>query len=393
MPKRLKLLVALLLVVLIAAGVRIWTLPKPGPGRDDYRAGMAAQEQGNLADAQRSLRKALLLEPENGEYHADLGELYLSQANNELALPEFEAAAFLSPERPHVYCKLAQCLVELRRRAEALAALDTALAKAPDCPHALAVRGEQFLRDDNLKDALPAFQKVLSLQPDFLMAYQKVGFILLSTNRVEEAIPVLEQGLKVNPSHPGLHSLLGEAYTRRAGDPQADQQAELHLRQALANNPEAAKAHASLGKLYLRKSMFDAAREEFQQALAQQPFLVEARYGLSQVAARQGKDKEAALHLELYRESQAVQRQLSDLQAQAQAHPRDVGYQVRIARICLERRLYTDAERALTTAVQADPGRRDVRELRARLFVQQGKGSRASSEYAIAAALPAAPVP
>lgn len=392
MPKRLLILLALLAVLAVVGVVRQRSLPHFGPGHGAYRTGLEAAERGDVEAAVRALRQAVLTEPENGDYHADLGELYLRRSRYDEAAAELQSAAFLTPDRPHVYCQLAQALVEVRRRSEALEALELALKKTPDCPHALAVRGEQFLRDDNLKDALPAFQQLMEKQPDFVLAYQKAGFLLLATNRLDEAVQVLEKGIKLAPAHPGMHALLAEAYARRPRDPQAEQLAIQHYQASLLNNPEAARAYAALGKLYVRKNELEAARTAFEKALELQPSLSEARYGLSQVATRQGQTSEAARQLALFQEGQALERKVSELQAQALAHPTDVDLQIRIARLALQHRFSTVASRALEAAMLADPGRREVRELRAELFRGLGNGNRATEELAVASRLPASPL-
>ncbi len=388
MPRRLSILLVVLVLVAGAAVLRWSMTPKPGPGREGYLAGVKAAEAGATDAAAQSLQQAILLEPENGDYHAELGGVYLQAGRYDEAVAALQSAAFLSPNRPHVYCQLAQGLVETRRRADALQALDEALRRSPECPHALAVRGEQFLRDDNLKEALPAFQRLIELQPEFVLGYQKAGFLLLATHQIDEAVKVLEKGLTLAPAHPGMHALLGEAYQRRPRDPQAEHMAIQHFRAALRNNPEAAKAHAALGKLYLRRNDLDGARKELEQALALQPSLAEARYTLSQVAGRSGRRAEAARHLKLYEELQEAERQLAELQARALARPGDVEIHLQVVRLALQHRIPGAAERSLEAAVQADPANAEVRRLRSQLFLLQGKERRAAEELAVASRLP-----
>src|SRR3712207_554580 len=107
MTGRLKLLLGLLLLVLAVAGIRWLAAPRPGPGDAVHRTALRAGEQGDLEAAVTGLRQAILLEPGNGEYHADLGDLYLRQRRFAPAVAELQMAAHLAPERPHVYCLLA----------------------------------------------------------------------------------------------------------------------------------------------------------------------------------------------------------------------------------------------------------------------------------------------
>lgn len=388
MTRRLKLLLGLLILV-GGLGMLRWRLaPRKGPAGHAYDAAFRAAEKGDFAAAVATLKKAVLLEPGNGEYHADLGDLYLRTGNFEAAIAELQSAAHLVPQRPHVFCQLAQAYLEERRRAEALDALEVALKRTPDCPHALSVQGEQFLRDDNLKDALAAFQQVIRLAPDFTLAYQKAGYILLATNRVDEALQTLQKGLQTSQADPGIHALLGEAHGRRAHDAKARQLAEFHYRLALPNNPDSGKIHAALGQLYLANGQLDAAREEFQRAVALQPYLNEALYGLVQIARRERKQAEAALLQKRYEEGQAFVRRLGDLTARAQAAPQALDLRLELARIYLKAGLLKDAGRVLDAAAVLAPANREARELRAQWYQRSGNARRAAREFAIAAQLP-----
>lgn len=391
MTRRLKLLLGLLMVVGVLGMMRWLTAPRKGPAAHAVDAAFQAAEKGDFSTAIATLKRAVLLEPGNGEYHADLGDLFLRTGNFEAAIAELQSAAHLSPRRPHVHCQLAQAYLEERRRAEALESLEVALKLTPDCAHALSVQGEQFLRDDNLKDALAAFERVIELAPGFTLAYQKAGYILLATNRVDEALPLLAKGLQSGPADPGIHALLGEAHARRAQDPKLRQLAEYHYRLALPNNPDSGKIHAALGQLHLSHGQLEAAREAFQHALVLQPYQNEALYGLVQIARREGKQAEAAQLQKRYEEGQSFERRLGDLTARAQTSPRALDVRLELAHIYLKAGLLKDAGRVLDAAVALEPASREAREMRAQLYQRMGKAGRASREFAVAAQLPRAP--
>jgi tetratricopeptide (TPR) repeat protein len=349
---------------------------------------VASVRSSDLPEAAAQLRQAILLEPGNGDFYAELGDVLLNLSRYEEAAAALQTAAFLKPERPHVFCRLAQALVEERQREEALAALKAALERRPNCPDALAVRGEQFLRDDNLTAAQADFKRVVELEPGFALAYQKLGYILLETNQTDAAIPVLQKGLAASPNHPGLHFLLGHAYSKRPSDPQSQKLAEQEYRLSLPGNPEAAQARAALGQLYLRAGRLREAGEEYEQALTLSPYLKDALYGLTQVREREGKPEEAARHRKMYDRFLAWERQMAELQARADVDRDNVDLQVRLAGLLLEKGLYKQAGRPLHTAVSMDPAHRKARELRARVFEGLGEVERANRELAVASRLP-----
>lgn len=381
----------MLLALLLAVAVGRWlTLPRPDAGQGYAASAALLTSKGDLAGAEQSLRSAILAAPGNGEYHAELGDLYLREGRAGEAVPELTAAAYLTPERPHVYCQLGQALVESRRRTDALAVLEVALRKAPNCPHALSVRGEQFLRDDNLKAALQDFQATLREEPRFGLAYQKAAYILLKGNHYEDAEALLRKGLSVSPGDPGMHFLLGQALLNRPHDAHALAAAEAEFRQSLPGNPAVESVHAALGQVYLERNELKAAREEYEKALAAAPLMADALYGLVQVARRAGDGTRAAGLLKRYEQARARARALDDLQARAMAHPEDVELQLRTARLALGAGALKNAARALQSAVAADPARREARELRAQLYLAEGRGDAAAREFAVARRLPRA---
>ncbi|MBM3459087.1 MAG: tetratricopeptide repeat protein, partial [Armatimonadetes bacterium] len=275
------LLGALALAVLVFVW-RIATRPVVGPGDAAYRQALDARDRGESETAVARLQQAIMSEPGNGEYHSDLGHLYVEIRRFDLAAAEFEAAAFLLPPAaaPTANAWLARCLVELRRREESLAVVELALKQDPRLAVAYAVRGEQRLRDDNLNEALSDFRKTLELSPDFGLAYQKAGYILYQSQQYEEAKQMLERGLQRNPGDVGAHLLLAQTLLQLGGDPPTQALAEQHLRAALVNNPEAHRVHAALGQLALRRNQLAEARAAFEASLSTHPRFQEARFGL-----------------------------------------------------------------------------------------------------------------
>ena len=393
MKIRTALLVLTLIVMAVVAVWRPWRSSPAGPGATFATAAALATEQGHIAAAVGNLRQAVLAEPGNGSYHADLGNLYLEQGQYEFAASQLEIAAHLNPERPHIYCLLSQALVQLRRRGEALDSLKIALQKTPSCPHALAVRAEQFLRDDNLKAALADFRRVIEVAPQDPLAYQKAGFILYQTNQDDEARRLLERGLAVNPANPGSHLLLAQIYLRGVSDANSAALAEQNLQAATRDNPEADRAYAALGQLYRRRGDLSAARKAYQQALARAPTSEEALYGLSQVAQDQGDAPGAKRYLARFQRARRQARQRAALIAQAGAQPDNVALRLKIARLALAEDALPVAERMLNQAIGVAPADRQARELRAELFSRQGKAARASREFALASRLPLPPRP
>lgn len=73
-------------------------------GPEEYaQLGMRALESGDFASAERYLRRATDMAPDNAGAHADLAVALMYQRRWEEAHGELEVAARLSPETPEVY--------------------------------------------------------------------------------------------------------------------------------------------------------------------------------------------------------------------------------------------------------------------------------------------------
>ena len=73
-------------------------------GPEEYaQLGMRSLESGDFASAERYLRRAADMEPDNAGAHADLAVALMYQRRWQEAHGELEVAARLSPETPEVY--------------------------------------------------------------------------------------------------------------------------------------------------------------------------------------------------------------------------------------------------------------------------------------------------
>lgn len=401
-------------VAVLLVGLGAWRLMTPtapqGAGGKQFQAAEQALSRGDTGAAETSLRNAVLTEPANGSYHARLGELHLRQNNGEAAIAEFQAAVHFSPKAQHLNCKLARALLLEDRVEEAGEVAEAELKQDPKCPEALYVRGELKRRAGKTAEALADLQAAMAQKSGFPPAAGAAGALLIAENQADEARSILEAGLKANPNDRGLHGLLGEALLR-SSDPQAATSAREHLRKALpplpgdpvppaSNGAEAsaeptdeAHIHLALGQLSFKSGDMEDARDEFSRALVRQPSLTEALDGQAEVAEREGKPDAAAMYRKRSVEAKAKQTALAVLQQQALAKPDDAALQLRVAKLALEAGARREAALALDAAVQADPARREARELRAKFYQESGQGDRASREFKIAYSLPRTSTP
>lgn len=186
----------------------------------------------------------------------------------------------------------------------------------------LALKGAKRAAVGDFAGALPPLQRALQLQPslhsarrDLAMAYMELGQADAATNHLIEV-------LRVNPGDAWNWVVLGNLYLGPKNDPATG---EKFLRKALDLKPGDAWALNSLAALHHRRDQHAEAIPLFQQAIATQPDLAQAYFGLAlaHVALKQPDQAEAVL-IRLFQQSRTRDTRSHPTFAQARALYADV---------------------------------------------------------------------
>jgi tetratricopeptide (TPR) repeat protein/O-antigen ligase len=193
-----------------------------------------------LRDAERSLQRALQLNPMNTDHSANLGRLYLAwaqlaNADNraeavQRSLDYYSVATRLSPNAAHLHNEYA-----------------SAYQMAGDPSRAL----DQYLIS-------------LRLDPRYVETYRRLGDFYRNTGQEEQAIRAYEQGVQAAPRDVALRSILGFLYAERG---ETDKAIEQNLA-VLEFRPEDLAALRNLAVLYTENGDNPSALRYAQAALA-----------------------------------------------------------------------------------------------------------------------------
>ena len=129
---------------------------------------MKLKQEGRFLTAERLLQKAVEREPQNPDYHFELGNLYVERQNLEEASREFEQALMISPRHLAAHYNLGLVYRELGGTAEA--------------------------RDE--------FQKVLELDPGNVKAQLQIGYSYQAEGFFEEAQQAFETAHAMDVTDP-----------------------------------------------------------------------------------------------------------------------------------------------------------------------------------------------
>ncbi|MFO7090769.1 glycosyl transferase [Arthrospira platensis PCC 7345] len=151
--------------------------------------GMALVGLGEYGKALRCYRKAIALEPKNGLWHQELGELCLQQRRYPEAIVSLQEAVKLKPH-PRIYRSLASAWGSLGKEAEALDCLFEAIQAKPE----LASLGEclnlaqGLWRRGQKTQAIACYQVAVTTHPHSAKAHQQLAEALYDLGRQGEAM-------------------------------------------------------------------------------------------------------------------------------------------------------------------------------------------------------------
>jgi tetratricopeptide (TPR) repeat protein len=192
------------------------------------------------------------------------------------------------PEVLQYRLQLARHYLDDQKESEMSGVLKQVLDDPKDFPDGRMGIGDFYSANNRPDDALRVFQAGAAQGGKLKAAYeQRSASALVSMGKSAQALPLLEGILKADPANFDARSL--RAIIRLDdGNSEDLQSAFTELSQLAAEQSKDAVILYQLGRAYLRKGNTDAALAEFQDALRQNPQLLQARVLAADVSLRRG---------------------------------------------------------------------------------------------------------
>ena len=235
--------------------------------------------------------------------HKDKGMAYKQEGRFPEAIAEFESALESDPDDHFALTHLAHIYLRQGKLRESNRFIDRALKVYPGNPFAHSIRGEILFKEGNMDEAATVFEETLNLKADDKYAHSKLGVIYRMQGKTDQAISILERGLEIDPDDPSLHHALGDVYIRLGRDEDAiaeyqkaididpeddyafrgllsskvkgrDSKAVISQLQKVLKIPsrkQNAHLHALLGRHLRQEKEYEAAADEFREAVKLQP--------------------------------------------------------------------------------------------------------------------------
>lgn len=284
-------------------------------------------ESGRWEDAVHELRAALSVNPEQGEWHYNLGLTLDAMGRYDEAVEAFKNALVYHGQDVEILINLGVDCLRLRRPAEGIKYFEQAQHLQPDNEATYAHRITAYAQLDDHEQAEVMFYMACQINEHSPHAHFNLAASLLDRHDIDRAIWCLDQVRKFDPDYPDVNARLGEAYTLKGQldrayrayrrqlrlDPsdahtlmdmaevlvKMDRPLEAaeKFRRVIELDPTHIDAHFNLGELALQSHDLDAAQMSFDLVLRLNPARAEAHMKLAGIALRRQRIEEARRHL------------------------------------------------------------------------------------------------
>ena len=299
-----------------------WLRGKSGVGAAErYIAkGNQLERDGQLEDAARLYRSAIVAAPHHAAAHLNLGAALEALGKASDAAQAYEAVLGIDPGDAYANFNLGRLLYAQGALPRAAELLEKALLRKPEFPEALVVLSSVQEARGDLEPALASLQAALRLRPAYGGALRNLGLLLarldrwadaedalrhaaaddadaqywrgnalVHLERPQEAAACFREALRIRPDFAEPHCYLGSIL----GDQGRRDEAIAHLARAIALKPDLADAHVGLGNARVAGRQLEDAVLCYRRALELDPRLLQAHVNLGNALTDLGRQEEA----------------------------------------------------------------------------------------------------
>ena len=255
------------------------------------RQAIRLHQAGDVEKAIPQYRAYLKARPDAVDARSNLGAALASTGRYQEAIAEYREALKGRPQDPRIRLNLALAYYKLGQVSEAAAELSTLHAAAPANSQILLLLADCQLRQGLNRQVIDLLTPLETQTPNDLALAYLLGTALLRDNQIERGQQMIDRILR-NGDSPEARLMMGTAKLqgRDFNGAIAD------LEKAAQMNPHLPDVYSYLGRAHLGTGDGAAARQDFQQELAQNPNDFESNLNLA-VLLRQDDDFTNSRHL------------------------------------------------------------------------------------------------
>ncbi|MCZ6559974.1 MAG: PEP-CTERM system TPR-repeat protein PrsT [Gammaproteobacteria bacterium] len=221
----------------------------------------AYARQGDGPRAERTIREAVRLAPENLRTLTAAGETMLDLGKFREALGFYRRAVEISPQSGIAYYNLSRAQMALGARTDSRASLEKSIELDPNAMSAPMVLAVMEMRDGYPEKALEITDKLREKHPENPAVYAMEGDVLMALDRMDEASRAYRRAYAIRPVSP----VAIRAY--QAGSQAGKTDSHDLLESWLADNPDDGTVITILAQYHQAQGDTDLAKRGYQRAI------------------------------------------------------------------------------------------------------------------------------
>lgn len=174
--------------------------------------------ENDAAEAERCVREAIALAPDQAQLHEHLTGILLKQRRNAEAIDAAQEAMTLKTPGPADHFRLAEMLVMDNRVDQAIQQFLTCIKLAPDSQPAHYNLGGLYRRSGQLLDAITHLGRATKLAPDDADTWIELGLAYVGAGDVDQAAESFRRATALRPDDPAPRSYLDAVQPRETQD-------------------------------------------------------------------------------------------------------------------------------------------------------------------------------
>lgn len=256
----------------------------------NHARGLVAMQEGQFAEAEIYLRKAVDADPGNAEYLSNLAGTILNQDRIDEAIALYERAISIDTENRAARIGLANALHEKADPEASVAYFEDAVKREPNAPGPLSHLGRALIEANRLNEAVATILKSLELQISFAPSHTALGEALHAMEMYKEAVESHKTAILLDPQDTYAHNKIADTYLKL----NRIEEAHEHLLRVIEIAPKDPNSYVKLGSSYFSTGdRFDDAMRMFNQALALDPKHALTYNNIGAILHDHGDDEEA----------------------------------------------------------------------------------------------------
>jgi tetratricopeptide (TPR) repeat protein/acyl carrier protein len=237
--------------------------------------GLSLSHLGFYKETISCMKKAIILDPQNSDYHNNLGTIYADHGNHENAISEYLESLKIDANNAMAHCNLGNEYANIRNYEAAIIEYKKSLQIDPKAVIAIINMGVTFDTLNDFHAAIDLYKTALQIDPNNDDIYCFLGIAYHHLKDLDSALEELNEALRINPRNAKAHATIARVYFEQWRVVRA----ERHYKMSLSIKPDDPDVHCGLGLLYqTEQARLKEAQEEYRQALEINPNHAYAHY-------------------------------------------------------------------------------------------------------------------